>query len=374
MEYSNGLPRKTKTYQQFEEKGQIIKNKMLNNDKALWGELAALNILYDFIYLENISLVDEILDRLMGFAGGCENNGLLLSLGAHCFAVSNVYKNFIRESDVLNKYLQVLTTGEVIAAFAATEQNAGSDIMSMKTNFSEENDIVLNGEKCYITNATIADEFIIFATQDPRLRDRGLSVFKVPKNIKGISVIPCYSPNGLQEACLGSIQLESVHIPSSQLIGKKNSGGRIFQKSMLFERIFLQAFQVGLMRNHLDKSIRYSQKRRQFGKKIGSYQFILEHINVIYEKYITSYYLVKEAIKELHNNTLNNAQASLTKLYISEASVIVHMKMMRILAGKEYLCRDGATNNNFLDTFGNVIYSGTSEIHKIIIGTELGVL
>ena len=128
------------------------------------------------------------IEGLIGLGEGCANGGLLLAFGAHCFAVASSIKKFADE-ETAKFFLPRLQSGSAIGSFAATEAEAGSDVMAIGTSFTEtESGYVLRGEKTYIANAVHADVFLVFATKDARLHSRGISCFLVDRLTPGVAV------------------------------------------------------------------------------------------------------------------------------------------------------------------------------------------
>ena len=156
---------------------------------------------------------DATMDALVGLGEGCPNGGMLLSLGAHAFAVPRRRSRNSPPMRCAQRFLPQLASGAMIGAFAATEAKAGSDVMAMETRYAEtRSGYVLNGEKAWITNATQADVFVVFATKDVRLHSRGISAFLVERATPGRRPPPAVPVPGHAGIVAWHVTLADVHI------------------------------------------------------------------------------------------------------------------------------------------------------------------
>lgn len=339
---------------------------------ALWKKLAKIGI-FESLTLKAMQDPEHTADILMGLGEGCCDSGLILSIAAHAFAVSASIENFGSFSQK-EKWLSKLISGDLIGSFAATEINAGSDIMSMETTYRKHgNYFILNGTKSYITNFEAADVFIVFATKDKRLYSRGIATFIVDSNAAGLKKAKANKKMGLNNSSLGSIELTNVEVSEENLLGFPGKGADIFQFSLMVERVLIMAGKVGVLRAHFENCCLFTKNRKQFSTAICENQFILEKLVNIYRNYITSRLLVLDAIRKLSLNQLSSAEASLTKLHVSEATLESHNDLLRIYGGLGYLENSGISTE-LCNAYGGIIYSGTSEIQKLIIASDLGLL
>lgn len=311
---------------------------------------------------------DAAMDALVGLGEGCPNGAMLLSFGAHAFAVNAALARFAAD-DLKAAYLPPLASGTMIGAFAATEAEAGSDVMAMATQFAEtRTGYVLNGAKAWITNATQADVFIVFATKDARLHSRGISAFLVERGDPGVTTQAATEP-GHAVATLGSVTLADVHVGRDRLIGRINGGAVVFRNSIAQERILLSAFLVGSIRRALMRSIQHAESRQQYGAPISANQHVSGRIVDTYRRYATTRLLLQYGIGRLALGTATEADASLVKLQCSEAAVESAMDAFRIHGAKGY---ESAGAEGLVDVLSSVTYSGTSDLQKVIIAAALG--
>jgi L-prolyl-PCP dehydrogenase len=312
--------------------------------------------------------VDTVLSTLEGLGEGTQNAGFLLSIGAHSFAAGAAISRFGSESQ--RRTLDLMRDGSVIAAFASSEPEAGSDVMSLRTRcVAVGDDYVLDGTKHFVTNAGLADCFVIFATKDLRLNWRGITAFLVPRETPGLSLGPPQRLIGLTGCAMRTVNLDSVTVPGSAMLGRLGQGSSVFRHAMLWERSLLAAMAVGTMRRQLTGVIDAAQAHDQPAASLDAVGSVVD----IVSRYLAGRLLVRDTVTKLAAGTLTPGQASLTKLWISEAELATS----RDLAGT-----DGATEllagsprmGEVFNAIGATIYSGTSDIQRRIIAAELGVL
>lgn len=300
--------------------------------------------------------VDAVLGTLEGLGEGTGNGGFLLSVGAHCFAAGAAISRF--GSDGQREVLDLMRDGSVIAAFAATEPDAGSDVMSLRTRcVAVGDDYVLDGAKHFITNARLADYFLILATAERRLNWRGVTAYLVPRDTPGLSVGPPQRLIGLTGCSMCTVHLDSVRLPRSAMLGRLGQGSSVFRHAMLWERSLLPALALGAMRRQLTDVIDTA--------RADDYHDVRQVVDIA-GRYLVGRLLVRDTVTKLAAGTLTPAQASLTKLWISEAE----------LEASRHLTLASAMSpaGDMLDAIGATIYSGTADIQRKIIAAELGIL
>ena len=248
-------------------------------------------------------------DALIGLGEGCPDGGLLLALGAHAFAVASCIAKFA-EPDLARSLLPRLQTGTLIGALAATEAEAGSDVMAMKTSYAESGTgYQLQGEKTYISNGAQADVFLVFATKDARLHSRGISSFLVDRSTPGVTVTEM-TLQGLKGASLATLTLNDIGVARASLIGRPNGGAQVFRQAMLQGQILLSAFLVGSMKRALERSSDYAKSRYQFGVPIATHQYVSGRIVEMLMRYATAKLLLSHTTERLALGTATEADAS----------------------------------------------------------------
>jgi L-prolyl-PCP dehydrogenase len=315
--------------------------------------------------------VATVLDTLEGLGEGTPNAGFLLSVGAHGFAVGAAVSRFGGEQH--RQVLGHLRDGSVIAAFGATEPDSGSDVMSLGTRcVAVDDDYVLDGTKHFITNASLADYFVIFATRNPKLNFRGVTAFLVPRETPGLSVGPRQRLAGLTSCSMATVHLDSVRVPASALLGRPGQGSLVFRHAMAWERSLFAAMALGAMRRQLTDLIDIALGLGGRPEPRAGHRDVVRPVADIAGRYLTGRLLVRDTVTKLAAGTLTPGQASLTKLWISEAELatshdLTAFDMTRELAG------DWPRAADLLNAIGATIYSGTSDIQRKIIAAELGI-
>lgn len=316
--------------------------------------------------------VDAVLGTLEGLGEGTRNAGFLLSVGAHSFAAGASVSRYGSEGQ--RRVLDLMRDGSVIAAFAASEPDAGSDIMSLRTRcVAVGDDYVLDGTKHFATNARLADYFVIFATKDRRLNWRGVTAFLVPRDTPGLSLGPQQRLIGLTGCFMGTVHLDSVTVSRSAMLGRPGQGSLVFRHAMLWERSLLAALAVGAMRRQLTDAIDAAQASDQPTGTNAGHVDAIRPVADIAGRYLVGRLLVRDTVTKLAAGTLTPGQASLTKLWLSEAEVATSQDLAGTGAATELLAGSPRTGDLF-NAIGGTIYSGASDIQRKIIAAELGVL
>jgi alkylation response protein AidB-like acyl-CoA dehydrogenase len=307
---------------------------------------------------------------LEGFGEGCADAGFLLAVGAHSLGAGAPIRLY--GGSAHRSTLDAMRTGAAVAALAATEPAAGSDVMSLTTSYQAHGDeYVLSGSKCFITNAGEADLFVVFATRDPRLHSRGISAFVVPVTAPGLTVRVDSAKSGPRGCSIGSVRLDRVPVPSSALIGGRDAGAAVFRDAMLWERSLIMACQVGILRRHLEACLEQARNRHQFRRPIGTNQYVAGRVVDLLTRYLLARLLVADTANRLADGTATPAVASITKLWVSEAAVASAIDATRIFSGAGLLA-DPSTGADVHDALSGLIYSGTSDLQRVIIAAELG--
>jgi L-prolyl-PCP dehydrogenase len=315
---------------------------------------------------------DAVLGTLEGLGEGTRNAGFLLSIGAHSFAAGASISRFGSESQ--RRMLDLMRDGSVIAAFAASEPEAGSDIMSLRTRCVAVGDgYVLDGTKHFVTNAGLADCFVIFATKELRLNWQGVTAFLVPRDTPGLSLGPQQRLIGLTGCSIGTVHLDSATVPRSAMLGRLGQGSSVFRHAMLWERSLLAALTVGTMRRQLTDVIDAALAHDQPAETNGCHLDTVGPVVDIVGRYLAGRLLVRDTVTKLAAGTLTPAQASLTKLWISEAELATSRDLAGIDVATGLLAGSPPTGDLF-NAIGGTIYSGTSDIQRRIIAAELGIL
>ena len=315
--------------------------------------------------------LSDLLAVMEGLGFGTRDQGLLFSLNAHLWTNSIPILLYGTE-DQRDKYLPSLCNGALIGANCATEANAGSDIFSMSTSAKQDgNDYVLNGAKMFVTSASVADLFVIYATINPSLGPMGITAFIVERNTPGLTVTRKIEKMGLRTSPMAEVILDNCHVPVDQRLGKEGRGMAVFECSMEWERGCILASCLGVMKRQLQECIDQARGRKQFGKPIGKFQSVANRIVDMKVRLDTCRPLVYRigALKDANQDA--STEAAIAKLYVSESFVKSCLDAVQIFGGYGYMTEQ-QIERDLRDSIGSTLYSGTSEIQRNIIARGLG--
>jgi glutaryl-CoA dehydrogenase (non-decarboxylating) len=218
------------------------------------------------------------------------------------------------DAQLTKKYVPKLISADYVGAFAMTEPNAGSDVMSMKTTAEDKGDHwLINGYKTWISNASVADVIICYAYTNRELKSKGLSAFVVEvKNFNGITTTDL-DKTGTHSTPTGEIILENTKVPKENIIGKPGDGVKIIFGSLANSRLSCAAGGVGLAQACLDSVTKYAMEREQFGQPIGTFQMnqdmIAQMVSEIEAARLSCYRAAWQKDQGMLGNNMEVAQA-----------------------------------------------------------------
>ena len=315
--------------------------------------------------------VPTLVHALEGLGYGCRDNGLLFALMAQLWSVELPILLFGTDEQ-RERYLPGLVDGMLIGAHAVTEPEAGSDVFSLRTVAQAEGDAyVLDGAKVFVTNAPVADLFLVVATNDPGSGSAGLTAFLVERDATGLEVTQPYEKMGLRTSAMGELVLSGCRIDASQVLGRVGGGSAVFGAAMEWERAFILAPALGTMRRQLEECVRYARSRRQFGEPIGKREPVAGKLVDMQLRLETSQFLMYRAAWKKTAGQRLTYEPSQVKLHVSESWVQTSMDALQIHGGSGYMA-DLGVERDLRDAIASRIYSGTSEIQRSIIAGFLG--
>ncbi|MFX0115855.1 MAG: acyl-CoA dehydrogenase family protein [Candidatus Hodarchaeota archaeon] len=299
---------------------------------------------------------------------------LTMMFGASCTLSAIPILRFGTEEQK-EKYLVPLAQGEKIAALAITEPKVGSDTAGMETKavWDEQEEVwVLNGEKRYITNGSIADHIVTFAITDPSVDSKsGMSAFIIETSWDGFKVIKDFQLMGRSGVYNTHFKLENVKVPPSNLLGKRNQGFLILMDELDPERVGVAAEALGCMRTPFEIAVDYSQNRVQFGRPISRFEGISFKISDMATKFRAARLLTITAARMIEKGLQCTKEAAMAKLYATEVSVEVCDLAMQILGGAGYVKDYYPVERFYRDARLGTIGGGTSEIMRFLIQREV---
>jgi acyl-CoA dehydrogenase len=273
------------------------------------------------------------------------------------------------------QWLPRIASGDVLASFALTEPDAGSDPSTLTTRARLDGDTwVINGAKRYITNAPLADVFMVFARTDPDApRTRGISTFLVPADTPGLTVAPKDHKMGQFGAWTADVYFDDVRVPASALVGGEAGLNRGFPTAMgciAHGRVHISALMVGMAERLVDESVAYASTRKQSGKLIGSFQLVQGLIADSQTDYYAGRATVLEAARAFDAGTDTKIGPSCTKYFASEMVWRVADRAVQVHGGAGYM-RGVAVERFYRDARLFRIYEGTSQVQQVIIAKAL---
>lgn len=270
-------------------------------------------------------------------------------------------------------FLTPLAEGKALGAFGLTEPNAGSDAGGTKTTAVEDGDeFVINGEKCFITNASYAKTIIITAVTGKREDGRNIiSAIIVPTDTEGVKITSNYDKMGVRGSDTAEVVLENVRVPKENLLGDPQAGFKQFLSTLDGGRISIGALGVGIAQAALDKSLAYARERKQFGKSISSFQAIqFKLADMAMEVELARNMVLKAAWLKDQGKPFSK-EAAFAKLFATETAVRAADQAIQIHGGYGYM-REYEVERYLRDAKLLVIGEGTSEIQRVVIARQLG--
>jgi butyryl-CoA dehydrogenase len=269
------------------------------------------------------------------------------------------------------RWLRPLASGTCIGAFALSEQDAGTDAANQQTRVALDGvDLRLNGTKVWVANATAADVAIVFAATQPDIGGRGISAFLVPLDSPGIRSRARNESLGVRGLGCTDLAFEDVRIDSSQLLGSPGKGFSIARWALDGGRVAIAAQALGVGEAALDEALAYAKQRRTFGQPIATYQAIQWMLADMATELDAARMLTWKAAAAKGTQERISLEASMAKLYASEAAHRAADKSMQILASAGYQ-RGSRVERLFRDVRATEIYQGTSEVQRMIIAANV---
>ncbi len=304
-----------------------------------------------------VCLILEEISRASGAVGSSYN--------AHISLASSVIANHGSPSQK-ERYLRALASGAKLGAFGLTEPSGGSNAGEPKTRATRVGDnYVLNGSKAFITNACVADIFVVTARAG-----RGVSAFILERGAKGFSIGPADKKMGVHGSPTAALYFDEAVVPAENMVGEEGTGFRSFARTLDRGRVNVAALAVGLGQAALDAALGYARERTQFGKPIGAFQAIQLPLAEMATELEAARLLTLNAAR-MHDAGLPiKLEAGMAKYFAVEAALRACNDAIEILGGYGYL-RDFPVERYLRDAKMYQIGEGTSHIQRIVIAREL---
>ena len=272
------------------------------------------------------------------------------------------------------KYLPDLLAGRKIGAFGLTEPGAGSDASRQQTPAVLEGDhYVLNGSKCFITNASEADVFIVLAMTDPKAGNHGISAFIVERGFPGFSVGKHEKKMGIRGSATCDLIFTDCIVPKENLLGKEGKGFKVAMQTLDGGRVGVAAIALGLAEGAIAEAVKYTKERVQFNKRLSQFQNTQFQLADMQTKTDAAQMLVYRAAaaKDAHDPDLG-LYSSMAKLFASENASDVTRRVVQLFGGYGYT-REYPVERMMRDAKITEIYEGTSEVQRMVISSHMGV-
>ena len=268
-------------------------------------------------------------------------------------------------------YLKPLASGQKLGCFCLTEPQAGSDASALKASATRDGDhYVLNGSKSFITSGKNAEVAIVFAVTDANAGKRGISAFVVPTDNSGYEIGGVENKLGQHASDTAQVFLNNCRIPASHILGEEGEGYKIALMNLEGGRIGIGAQCVGMARAAYEFALEYAKERKTFGKTIIQHQAVAFRLADMATQLEAARLMVLNAanLREAGEPCLK--QASMAKLFASEAAEKICSAAIQVLGGYGYL-NDFPLERIYRDVRIAQIYEGTSDIQRIVIAREI---
>lgn len=302
---------------------------------------------------------------------GSRDNGLLFALAAQMWSVQMPI--FRHGTDAQRaRWLPALCSGALIGAHAMSEPGSGSDAFALQTTATRDGDhYVLRGAKTWVSEAPVADLFLVFATLDRSKGALGITGFLVEAGTPGLHVGQPIDKMGLRTSPMAELVLDEVRVPVENRLGREGRAVPIFNDSMEWERGLILASTIGSLERLLEESVAYCRQRRQYGQSIGAFQAIAHRLADIKVRLEAGRLLLYKAAWAKEHAQDAAMAAAIAKLYVSESLVTSCLHALQVRGGYGFTA-EYEVERELRDAVGSTLYSGTSEIQRNLIARGLG--
>ena len=311
--------------------------------------------------LESAMITEEL-------AYGC--SGIQTSMTANTLGLTPI--KLAGSEEQKKKYLGWLTSEPILVSYATTEPGAGSDVAGLQCRAVKQSDggYVLTGTKAWITNANLSSFFVIFATENPELRHKGIGAFIVHRDAKGLTVGKHEDKLGQRASDTAQVMLDGVHVPAAQVLAPPGHGFKVAMETFNQTRPDIGAIAVGLMRRCLDESVAYAKERKTFGAPIATHQLVQAMLAEMAIRIHATQLLVHKAAWALDKGIRDPLTSSLAKAYGADAAMASAIDAVQVFGGNGYV-KEYPVEKLMRDAKILQIYEGTAQIQRIVIAKQL---
>ena len=313
-----------------------------------------------------LSLFDQcLIVEELAYACG----GMTTSIIANCLALEPILLGGTPAQQ--QRFLAPFCADYHLASFCLTEPSGGSDAGALQTRARRDGDhYVLDGEKCFITNAPHAALYTVFATVDPDRKHRGITAFVVPRSAEGLTPGRDEEKMGHRAAATSTVHFERVRVPVDDRLGAEGEGFALAMRTLDMTRTPIGALATGIAQAALDHAARYALKRVSFGKPIAEHQAIQAKLAFMAQAVRASRLLTWQAAWTIDRGSKGTLESSIAKCYASDAALRVADEAIQTFGGYGYM-REYPVEKLLRDAKLTQIYEGANEIQRTVIAREL---
>jgi acyl-CoA dehydrogenase len=310
--------------------------------------------------IDNALIAEEL-------AWGC--TGIQTSMLANTLALTPIRLG--GNPDQKKKYLGMLTAEPLFASYCTTEPSGGSDVAGMKTSFKKVgDDYVLNGEKCWITNASLACFYVVFATSDASKRHKAIAAFIVDRDTPGLRVGKHEDKLGQRASDTAAVHFEDVKVPKGNLLAAEGEGFKLAMETFNQTRPDIGAMATGLMQRCLDECVAYAKQRKTFGVAIAEHQLVQAMLAEMAIGIEATRLLYLKAAWNLDHGVRDPIVSSYAKAYGADKAMQTAIDAVQVFGGNGYV-KDYPVEKLMRDAKVLQIYEGTSQIQRLVIARSL---
>jgi alkylation response protein AidB-like acyl-CoA dehydrogenase len=313
--------------------------------------------------LQTVVSIEEI-------SKACATSGLILAvqeLGALAFKLAG-------SEEQKQRFLPRLASGEALAAYALTEPGSGSDAAAMRTVARREaGEYVIDGSKRFITNAGVAEIYVVFAKTDTSAGHRGISAFVVEQGAPGLEIGRIEPKMGIKGSTTGEVLLDTCRVPAANLIGEEGEGFRLAMRILDRSRPGIAAQGLGLAQGATDYALEYARSRETMGEPIAKHQLVagmLADMETRCEAARGLLYRCGQMIDDGVEGGELTKLSAMTKVFCTDTAMAVTTDAVQVLGGYGYM-QEYPVERMMRDAKVTQIYEGTNQIQRLVIAREM---